>query len=370
MHSNLNKISYRDFGVVDLFCGVGGLTHGFVKENFNINAGIDFDNSCDYAYETNNNASFIHMDVTKLTSQELNSLYKKGQKKILVGCAPCQPFSIYNSKKNQNKPEENCEEAKDQKWQLLYSFANLIDETDPEIISMENVPLLTKFNHGKVFNDFVDKLKAKGYHVSWQVVNAQDYGVPQRRKRLILLGSKYGKIELIGKTVTDSNYKTVREAIGNLPIVEDGVSHASDALHRARKLTDLNKRRIQATKEGGFWRDWSDDLKLACHKTENGKLFGSVYGRMKWDDVSPTMTTHCTGINNGRFGHPEQDRAITLREAALLQSFPADYDFIDPKKQFSSGNIARQIGNAVPVDLGQAIAKSIKNHITQIGKEK
>lgn len=368
MHNKLNNLSYKDFGVVDLFCGVGGLTHGFVKEHFNVNAGIDFDSSCDFAYEKNNKAKFIHKDITKLTSEELKKLYKKGEKKILVGCAPCQPFSIYNSKKTTPNAEVQEESAKDEKWQLLYSFARLIDETEPEIISMENVPLLTKFRNGQVFNDFLDKLRSKGYFISWQIVNAQDYGIPQRRKRLILLGSKYGEINLIGKTVKNEKYKTVRDAIGALPPVEDGVAHESDPLHRARKLTDLNKRRIQATKEGGFWRDWSDDLKLECHKTENGKLFGSVYGRMKWDDVSPTMTTYCIGINNGRFGHPDQDRGITLREAAILQSFPRDYEFINPAKQFNSGTIARQIGNAVPVDLGRIIAQSIKNHIDQIGK--
>lgn len=368
MYSDLNNISFKDFAVVDLFCGVGGLTHGFVKENFNVSAGIDSDKSCNYAYEVNNNAKFIHKDITELTPLELNQLFKRGQKKILVGCAPCQPFSIYNSKNNQLQFEDTDDDTKDKKWQLLYSFAHLIEESEPEIISMENVPLLTKFNNGKVFNDFIKKLKAKGYFISWQVVNAQDYGVPQRRKRLILLGSKYGEINLIEKTIIDKKYKTVRDAIEYLPAVEDGVSHERDALHRARKLTDLNKRRIQATNEGGFWRDWSDDLKLNCHKTENGKLFGSVYGRMKWDDVSPTMTTYCTGINNGRFGHPEQDRGITLREAALLQSFPHSYDFIDPSKKFSPGNIAKQIGNAVPVELGQAIAKSIKIHIEEIGK--
>jgi len=206
--------------------------------------------------------------------------------------------------------------------------------------------------------------------VSWQIVNAQDYGIPQRRKRLILFGSKYGRIDLIEKTVKEGKFKTVKEAIGNLPAVEDGVSHPLDPLHRARKLTDLNKKRILATKEGGSWRDWDDSLKLECHKKENGKEFGSVYGRMKWNDVAPTMTTYCTGLGNGRFGHPEQNRAITLREAALLQSFPRNYDFIDPESVFSAPKIARHIGNAVPVDLGVVIAKSIKNHIIEIAKYK
>ena len=125
----------------------------------------------------------------------------------------------------------------------------------------------------------------------------------------------------------------------------------------------MNLRRIKATREGGFWREWSEDLKLECHKKEKGISFRSVYGRMNWDDVAPTMTTYCIGLGNGRFGHPEEDRAISLREAAVFQDFPKDYDFIDPNSKFSASALARQIGNAVPVGLGKVIGESIKRHI-------
>lgn len=364
MPTKSKKKSYRDYAVVDLFCGVGGLTHGFVMENFKVNAGIDFDNTCKYAFETNNKSKFIHKDVADVTPLEVKKLFGK-KPMILVGCAPCQPFSLYNQK---NSKDENKLKA-DSKWKMLYSFADLISTVNPDIISMENVPQLMKFDQGKIFNDFVERIEKKGYIVSYYLVNAQDYGVPQRRRRLILFGSKFGKIDLIEKTITDGKYKTVKDAIGHLPPVEDGISHPDDLLHRSRKLSDLNKKRIQATKEGGFWRDWDKSLWLDCHKKKSGKSFRSVYGRMKWNDVAPTMTTYCTGLGNGRFGHPEQDRAITLREAALIQSFPADYQFFNPEHQsFSSPNIARHIGNAVPVGLGVAIAKSIKNHIKTIGK--
>jgi len=352
--------------VVDLFCGIGGLTHGLVTENFQVDAGIDFDQTCQYAFEANNNTVFLHKDVTQLRPRQLSALYEKKKRKILVGCAPCQPFSIYNHKNGKDKKKQNA----DSKWKLLYSFADLIEKVKPDIISMENVPLLVKFNKGKVFNDFITRLKKSGYEVTWQIVNAQDYGVPQRRRRLILFGSKYGEIKLIDKTIKDKQYKTVRDAIGHLPPVEDGVPHPNDNLHRARKLSDLNKRRIQATREGGFWREWDKDLWLACHTNNSGDPFRSVYGRMKWDEVSPTMTTYCTGLNNGRFGHPQQDRAITLREAALLQSFPENYQFVDPEVPISAQTLARHIGNAVPVGLGIAIAKSIKKHIEEIGSSK
>lgn len=357
------KLSLKDFSAVDLFCGVGGLTHGLILEDINVKVGIDFDPTCKFAFEENNKAKFLHKDVTELSANELRKCFPKGKRKILVGCAPCQPFSLYNHKTAKNAKSRKT----DSKWKLLYSFSDLIEKVKPDIISMENVPMLVKFNKGKVFGDFLLKLKKAGYNVSWSIVNAQDYGVPQRRRRLILLGSKMGVIELIPKVAEGKKYKTVRDAIGHLPPVEDGVPHPSDPLHRARKLTELNKKRIQAMKEGGFWRDWDKSLWLKCHTKDTGKDFNSVYGRMKWDDVAPTMTTYCIGLNNGRFGHPEQDRAITLREASLLQSFPENYQFINPELTFNSQNIAKHIGNAVPVGLGVAIAQSIKKHIQQIG---
>lgn len=360
MHLLKKKISPANFEVVDLFCGVGGLSHGFVQENFKVKAGIDFDNSCSYAFEENNNAKFLHRDVKEFTSNELNSIYSKGKYKILVGCAPCQPFSIYN------RNSSNCENRSEDKWGLLYSFSNLIDETEPEIVSMENVPLLLNFNGGKIFDDFIKRLEDKNYFISYKVLNAQDYGVAQRRKRLILLASKLGPISIIPPTHDKNSYKTVKEAIGHLPKIEDGIICPTDPLHYSKKLSEINKKRIQATKEGGSWKDWDESLRLECHKKESGKQFGSVYGRMKWNDVAPTMTTYCIGLSNGRFGHPEQDRAISLREAALIQSFPENYKFIDPNTEFSSPKIARQIGNAVPVGLGIAIAKSIKNHIKTV----
>lgn len=350
-----------EFAVVDMFCGVGGLTHGFIKSGFNVVAGYDIDKSCAFAFKTNNKgAEYIPEDIKKVTGEDLNRYYQR-KRKILVGCAPCQPFSLYTNKnKGSKKEDENSSEGK---WALLYSFARLIKETDAQIISMENVPQLAKFNGGKVLNDFVAVLKEMHYFVSWSIVNAQDYGVPQRRKRLILLASKFGEISLIRPTHNKTNYVTVRDAIGNLPKIEDGVADKNDPLHFSRKLGDLNKRRIQATREGGFWREWPDDLKLDCHKKEGGTSFRSVYGRMSWDDVAPTMTTYCVGLGNGRFGHPEQDRAISMREAAIFQSFPNDYVFLNPERPLSTATIARQIGNAVPVKLGEVIAESIKKHL-------
>jgi DNA (cytosine-5)-methyltransferase 1 len=356
----------KEYAVIDLFCGVGGLTHGLLDQGFNVVAGIDIDTSCRYAFEQNNKgAKFYDDNVASLSVERLESLFPKQKKKILVGCAPCQPFSLYNKKR-----KNITEIIQDDKWKLLDAFADLIIKVQPEIVSMENVLSLRIFNKGSVLANFRSKLERNGYQVSDFDVNVQNYGVPQRRRRLVLFGTKHSKpIELIKPTHTKGNYKTVRQALENMPKLGNGETDPNDKLHRCRLLGDLNLRRIRATREGGFWREWTDDLKLDCHKKEGGHSFRSVYGRMNWDDVAPTMTTYCIGLGNGRFGHPEEDRAISLREAAIFQDFPKNYDFIDPNVVFSAATLARQIGNAVPVGLGRVIGESIKRHLEEHGEK-
>ena len=339
---------------VDLFCGAGGLTHGFIKEGVKVVAGVDSDLSCKYAYEKNNNAQFLHRNIEELSAEEISVFYPDGAVKVLVGCAPCQPFSTYAKGKTKKSP--------DKKWKLLYEFSRLIKEIHPDIISMENVPGLKKH---RVFRDFVRDLERLGYEVSYYIVYCPDYGIPQSRTRLVLFASKYGKIDLIEKTHMPENYKTVKDAIDNLEPLEDGEVSYLDTLHRASKLSDTNKLRIINTPEGGSWKDWDESLVLSCHKKESGKSYSGVYGRMRWDMPAPTMTTQCYGFGNGRFGHPEQHRAISLREAAFIQTFPEYYEFVEPDDSFFIKVVARHIGNAVPVDMGRVIARSIKRHITE-----
>lgn len=335
--------------VVDLFCGIGGLTHGFVKEGFNVVAGIDDDPTCKYAYEKNNGAKFIKNDIERVTAAEIIGLFPEDHTKILVGCAPCQPFSRYTVRKDE-----------DEKWKLLRSFAKLIKDVQPEIVSMENVPELE--DH-PVYEEFKAELEAEKYFVSARMVYCPDYGVPQTRERLVLFASKYGKIKIVKPTHTPEKYKTVRDAIGHLEPLEAGLTSAKDPLHRARKLSELNLRRIKGTPPGGGWKDWDEELILDCHKAKTGQSYVSVYGRMKWNEPAPTMTTHCGGLGNGRFGHPEQHRAISTREAALFQTFPANYEFIEPGVKVANKTLSRHIGNAVPVRLGVIIARSIKRHL-------
>lgn len=339
---------------VDLFCGAGGLTHGFIKEGLRVVAGVDSDLSCKYAYEKNNNAKFLHRNIEEISAEEISVFYTDDSVKVLVGCAPCQPFSTYAKGKTEKTP--------DKKWKLLYEFLRLIKEICPDIISMENVPGLKRH---KVFRDFVKDLEKLGYEVSYYIVYCPDYGMPQSRKRLVLFASKYGKIDLIEKTHMPENYKTVKDTIGNLEPLNDGEISFLDPLHRSSKLSETNKLRIMNTPEGGSWKDWEDSLISCCHKKESGKSYSGVYGRMRWDMPAPTMTTQCYGFGNGRFGHPEQNRAISLREAASIQTFPEYYEFVEPSKPFFIKTVARHIGNAVPVELGKVIAKSIKNHLRE-----
>jgi DNA (cytosine-5)-methyltransferase 1 len=336
--------------VVDLFCGAGGLSHGFHLENFPVAAGIDLDEACRFPFEENNFAPFICKDVGSLTSEEVCGLFKADGRRILVGCAPCQPFSTYNQKNN------------DPNWRLLSEFGQLVQRVLPDIVSMENVPRLLKFRNGEVFESFLDILKACEYQVAYGVLYGPDFGLPQTRSRLVLLASRLGPIELPEPT-HKSRHRSVREAIGNLNPIQAGGFDAKDPLHRSSRLSKQNQTRMKSTKPGGTWRDWEPELVVKCHTAETGRGYSSVYGRMKWDEPSPTVTTQFFGFGNGRFGHPEQDRALSLREGAILQSFPSDYKFVAPDQPVHFKKIGRMIGNAVPVELGRAIARSVKSHL-------
>lgn len=344
----------KTYPVIDLFCGIGGLTHGFVREEFNVIAGYDVDASCEYAFEANNiNSEFVCKSIEFVTAKEISEHYPPHSTRILVGCAPCQPFSSYTNNQPENKKS----------WGLLSEFLRLIKQVRPHVVSMENVVRLKTFKGGIVLNRFTEGLVAEGYTVSVREVFCPDYGVPQNRTRLVLLASQLGLIDLLEPTHKPHEYVTVRTTIGKLPPLEAGETNPNDNLHCSSTLSSLNKKRIQESVPGGTWRDWPEELIADCHKKETGKSYPSVYGRMEWDKPAPTITTQCYGFGNGRFGHPVQNRAISLREAALLQTFPENYEFLPPESKVNIKTIGRHIGNAVPVQLGQVIARSIRKHL-------
>ncbi len=347
--------------VVDVFCGAGGLTHGFVRQGFNVVAGIDNDIACKYPYEYNNDTKFICKSVCDIEPDEINALFLPNQPKILVGCAPCQPFSNYTHK----------HEYED-KWNLVIKFAELILEIKPDVFSMENVPSLVTYKNGKVFDEFIEMLKPHYQDdIWWQIVHAPNYGVPQIRRRLVVLGSLLGPIELLEKTREPSEYATVDEVIGSQSPIEAGEVCEHDPLHRSQGLSQLNLERIRQSIPGGTWRDWDEELLAPCHRKVSGSTYSSVYGRMRGDRPSPTITTQACSFGTGRFGHPSQDRALSLREMALLQTFPDDYEFLDFEKSVCSfKQIGKLIGNAVPVLLAERIAESIERHLEEYGYSK
>ena len=339
----------RAISAVDLFCGLGGLTHGLSRAGVRVVAGIDLDEQCRFAYEANNAARFIAADVRTISSESVAQLLADADIRLLAGCAPCQPFSTYSRK---NRLDES-----DEKWDLLKDFGRLVREVQPDLVTMENVPQLLEHS---VFDDFLEALR--GYHTWWGVVNCVDFGIPQARRRLVFLGSKLGPVKL-ADPVSSSRRVTVRDAIGHLPSLQAGGVDATDALHAACSLSELNLARIRASRPGGTWRDWDEALRARCHQKGSGQTYPSVYGRMEWDGPSPTITTQCFGYGNGRFGHPEQDRALSLREAAILQTFPANYVFLAPGEKLRFSKLGRLIGNAVPVRLGEVVGRSLELHL-------
>lgn len=337
---------------VDLFCGAGGLTRGLENVGISVGLGIDIDPACEYPYSKNNNAKFLLKSVEEVRGSDLLKVYNEKSIKLLAGCAPCQTFSTYNQKADQS----------DKRWWLLRQFSRLIKETNPELVTMENVPGIID---QEVFIDFIDELKKDNYQVNFQIVNCSEYGLPQHRNRLVVLASKLGNIQLISPSEFKQKRKTVRNAISKLSTIEAGSIDCKDPLHQSSSLSELNYKRILASTPGGTWKNWPENLVAECHKKKSGKSYRSVYGRMNWDEPSPTITTQFYGFGNGRFGHPDQNRAISLREGAILQSFPKRYKFVAPGQPIGRTILGRLIGNAVPVKLGEVIGKSIVKHVME-----
>jgi DNA (cytosine-5)-methyltransferase 1 len=355
IHKRLIKLTGESpVSAVDLFCGAGGLTHGLLQAGIKVEAGIDLDGQMKYAYERNNpGVRFLRWDLARKNCNSIEKLFDTGKVRLLAGCAPCQPFS-----KLTNGRKRHCA------WGLLDNFARFVRGIVPELVTMENVPELADRGR-EVFERFVGTLDALDYHVDWRVVHCPEYGIPQSRRRLVLLASRFGPISVPeGRYRRPSQWKTVRQTIGYLPELEGGEEDPSDPMHAASLPSQTNLKRIRATPhDGGSRNEWPDELVLDCHRRKSGESYYSIYGRMWWDKPAPTMTTLCTGIGNGRFGHPEQDRSITLREAALFQSFPRSYEFWPPDQRLNRKAVGRMVGNAVPPKLARELGRAIMQHI-------
>lgn len=309
--------------------------------------GLDVDADSAASFKENfPKANFLLGDIRDMGVEVLTPIVGKRRSPLLFcGCAPCQPFS----KQNRNQS------TKDPRRDLLSEFSRFVEYWLPEYVFVENVPGLQKVR-GKngPFNKFSKLLSDLGYSYTSDVIPAMSFGVPQTRKRLVLLAQRVGQATLppASHGPTGVPYATVRDAISHLPPIAAGTTHPSDSQHQAAELSELNLRRIAHTPEGGGREAWPIELRLDCHKDHKGH--SDVYGRLAWDKMASGLTTRCISYSNGRFGHPEQDRALSVRETALIQTFPPDYHF--------SGNLAsraRQIGNAVPPAMALAVGRHI-----------
>ncbi len=329
---------------IDLFCGCGGLTLGLKKAGFDVIGAIDNNNLAVKTYRANHKEVEIwEEDIQTLSVEKVKRKLriKKGELDLLAGCPPCQGFSTI--------PTLNgAYEVYDERNDLVFEFLRFIKELMPKAIMMENVPGLSKDQR---FTRFCKKINELGYTINYDILDAADYGVPQRRKRLVLLAGKNGRIEFAKKAKCK---RSVFDAIGNL----ERAGNSGDKLHDLpeRRTKKVKKLIRMIPKNGGSRNDLGKRRQLACHKKCDG--FKDVYGRMAWDKVAPTITSGCTNPSKGRFLHPEEDRAITLREAALLQGFPRSYRF---DVEVGKGTIAEMIGNALPPEF-------IKRHTQRIIK--
>lgn len=336
--------------VVDLFCGAGGLSHGLQQAGLLVAAGVDLDADCRYPFERNIGAPFVEMDVAAVTAAHLDPLWPEGHLKMLAGCAPCQPFSPYRRGVDTQAEED---------WKLLGSFGSLVSSVLPDLVTMENV---TRIRKATVFTDFVAGLRQDGYHVEHKNCYGPAYGLPQHRRRTVLVASRLGPIAVPSGDHEPPGFKTVRDAIGDLPALAAGESDPQDPLHSSRRLTEINLKRIQASRPGGTWRDWDPSLRAPCHQKPSGASYQNVYARMQWDEPAPTITTLAHNFGAGRFGHPTQDRPISLREAAILQGFPSDFAFLQEGCKPNFHMLGRLIGNAVPPPLGFAVGRAVLEH--------
>jgi DNA (cytosine-5)-methyltransferase 1 len=340
------------YTVVDLFAGCGGGSMGFKNAGFTTLAAVEISNDAAASFALNVGIDPLVKDIRDVTIGELRKRgVRPGSLTLLFGCPPCQSFTVL---RRAAKATDDDRRRND----LIFEYLRLVEALRPRHLAFENVPGLVEGRWRVYFDAFRDRLTALGYTIDWRIADAAEYGVPQRRRRVLVVGSRVTTPSLPDPTHADveadgiKRFVTVRDAIGHLRRLAAGETDPHDPFHRARQHSDLTLRRLACIAEGGDRRDLPDELVLDCHRDHEGHY--DVYGRMWWDRVAPTLTSGCTNVTKGRFCHPGQDRALTLREAMLLQTFPSHARL----KGFTDG-MALQVGNAVPSLLAQRIAEKI-----------
>jgi DNA (cytosine-5)-methyltransferase 1 len=336
---------------VDFFCSGGGMTNGMTQAGVSVLAGIDIDITCKETYEKNNpNSKFIHADLFNLAEKDIEreiNIKKNDDNLIFIGCSPCQYWSIIRTDKKRAEKTKN----------LLGEFQRFVEYFNPGYVVVENVPGIKHREKESGLSEFIASLEKNGYHVHSEIVNLNNFGVPQKRRRFSLIATRVNS-KAVKPQPDKNNHPVVKDFIGEwngFPKIEAGFIDKTNFDHTASKLNTKNLERIRQTpKNGGSWLDWKENEKLR-RNTYTGNGFIDNYGRMVWDEPAPTITTKFHSLSNGRFGHPDENRALSLREGATLQTFPQSYMF------FTNGirATAKIIGNAVPPEYAKRIGKAI-----------
>ena len=336
---------------VDFFCGAGGMTQGMRMAGIKVLAGIDIDKDCKETYEKNHpETRFFLKDIKKLPRTFLEK--KCGVKRndnslILIGCSPCQYWSVLNTSRRSSEGTKG----------LLEDFWRFVSYHNPGYVVIENVPGIKRKETESGLDKFCMKLKRKGYVIAENILNAKDYGVPQSRKRFVLIASRVNKSISFPKPEKESILKKFIGTHNGFPALQAGHTDDNNFMDTVASLSEKNLKRLKLTPQnGGTRKAWKDNPELQL-RAYNGKddSFRDVYGRLRWNKPSATITTRFNGISNGRFAHPEENRGLSLREGATLQTFEEDYIF----KCTSSKTASKLIGNAMPPQLAYKIAKSI-----------
>ena len=346
-HSLPSSSSLPVLRAVDFFCGAGGMTYGLRSAGIDVLGGVDIEKQCQITYEINNApARFLHRDIKQLTFKELAELFDlrvNDPYLLFVGCSPCQYWSKIQTSRTKSETSAF----------LLKEFQRFVEYFLPGFIVLENVPGL-KSHKQSYLPQFLNFLEIHGYHFAQGIINAQYYGVPQHRRRYLLIASRtFSNISLPKPETTVIPVSSVLGPAHGFPAIPAGHVDSTDFMHTSAALSNKNLCRIRLTpRDGGTRSAWKDnrELQINAYKGKDS-CFLDVYGRMYWDRPAPTITTRFNSLSNGRFGHPEEDRALSLREGAVLQSFPREYKFIAS----NTHAIACQIGNSVPPVLARHI---------------
>jgi DNA (cytosine-5)-methyltransferase 1 len=334
---------------VDLFSGCGGLTLGLKQAGFKVIGAVEKDPLSVETYKSNHRKTTVwQSDIQDIKPTDILRTLKlrKGELDMLAGCPPCQGFSTLVTKNGRRRVD-------DPRNKLIYDFLRFVEGFAPKIVMMENVPNLAKTTR---FKRFCKRLRDLGYRIEYRILNVADYGVPQRRRRLVLLASRFGPISFPERDTVRPTVRKALSAITKTQPVRDPLHNVTD--NRAPHVKELIKK---IPKNGGSRTDLSKKSQLRCHENFDG--FRDVYGRMAWDDVAPTITSGCINPSKGRFLHPTKNRTITLREAALLQSLPLGYRISLKRGKYAA---AAMIGNALPPKFACRHALSAIHHLKSL----